>query len=99
MSAPPPVEIRATWKALTMVEPKAKVSGSTSLLCWLLALVKVSTLIWRRVSWAEAAGASNASNSKANRRQQVFRSGDHNLSPFIRDFLPRVLELCSTHGT
>ena len=44
MSAPPPLKIRPTWNALTIVEPKANVSGSTSVACWLLALVKVSVL-------------------------------------------------------
>src|SRR5207302_224917 len=44
MSAPPPLKIRPTWNALTMVEPKAKVSGSTSVACWLVLLVKVSVL-------------------------------------------------------
>jgi hypothetical protein len=44
MSAPPPLEMRPTWNALTMVEPKANVSGSTSVACWLVALVKVSVL-------------------------------------------------------
>src|SRR5438874_10708689 len=44
MSAPPPLKIRPTWNALTIVEPKAKVSGSTSVACWLVLLVKVSVL-------------------------------------------------------
>src|ERR1700730_17937711 len=44
MSAPPPLEMRPTWNALTIVEPKANVSGSTSVACWLVALVKVSVL-------------------------------------------------------
>src|ERR1700704_3242668 len=44
MSAPPPVKMRPTWNALTIVEPNANVSGSTSVACWLVALVKVSVL-------------------------------------------------------
>src|ERR1700704_4540967 len=44
MSAPPPLKMRPTWNALTIVEPKANVSGSTSVACWLLALAKVSVL-------------------------------------------------------
>ena len=44
ISAPPPLEMRPTWNALTIVEPKANVSGSTSVACWLVALVKVSVL-------------------------------------------------------
>ena len=33
LEAPPP-ETRPTWNAETIVDPKAKVSGSTSVLCW-----------------------------------------------------------------
>src|SRR5579872_1085594 len=44
MSEEPPSEIRPVWNADTMVEPNAKVSGSTSVACWLLGLVKVSEL-------------------------------------------------------
>ena len=36
--------MRPTWNALTIVEPKANVSGSTSVACWLVPLVKVSVL-------------------------------------------------------
>jgi hypothetical protein len=39
MAEPPPSKNRPTWKALTIVEPKAKVSGSTSVRCWLVGLV------------------------------------------------------------
>src|ERR1700674_3545275 len=44
MSAPPPLALRPTWNALTLVEPEANVSGSTSVGCWLVAFVKVSVL-------------------------------------------------------
>ena len=44
MSAPPPLGTRATWKALTMVEPHANVSGSTSVLCSLSELWNLSVL-------------------------------------------------------
>src|SRR3981081_3137240 len=40
--------LRATWKALTMVLPHAKLWGSTSLLCLLSVFVRVSTLIGAR---------------------------------------------------
>jgi hypothetical protein len=33
MSVAPPLKTRPTWKAVTMVEPHAKVSGSTSVAC------------------------------------------------------------------
>ena len=39
MLADPPPKIRPTWKADTIVDPKLKVSGSTSVRCWLAALV------------------------------------------------------------
>src|SRR6185437_15920338 len=44
MSAPPPPEIRATWKLVIIVEPNEKLPGSTSVACWLVELVKVSVL-------------------------------------------------------
>src|SRR6266496_6374136 len=54
MSEAPPLKKRPTWKADTIVEPKAKVSGSTSVLCWLVVLVYGSLLSWRRETWAKA---------------------------------------------
>jgi hypothetical protein len=36
MSVPLPSKKRPTWNAPTTVEPKAKVSGSTSVACWLV---------------------------------------------------------------
>ena len=39
MLADPPPKTRPTWKAETMMDPKLKVSGSTSVWCWLAALV------------------------------------------------------------
>ena len=33
MLVPPPLKIRPTWNVLTMVEPQANVSGSTSVAC------------------------------------------------------------------
>src|SRR5208283_3649876 len=46
MSDAPPLKMRPTWNALTMVEPAAKELASTSVACWLLELVKVSVLSW-----------------------------------------------------
>jgi hypothetical protein len=56
--APPPRLNRPAWKALTTVAPKAKVSGSTSVACWLASLVKGSLLTrWiRRTADAEELG-------------------------------------------
>ena len=39
MLADPPPKTRPTWKAEMIVEPKLKVSGSTSVWCWLAVLV------------------------------------------------------------
>jgi len=39
MLADPPPKTRPTWKAEMIVEPELKVSGSTSVRCWLAALV------------------------------------------------------------
>ena len=39
MLAAPPPKTRPTWKAETMVLPATKVSGSTSVRCWLAVLV------------------------------------------------------------
>jgi len=44
MSAPPPLKILPTWNAATIVDPKARALGSTSVACWLEVLVKVSVL-------------------------------------------------------
>src|SRR5436309_4896392 len=54
MSEAPPLKKRPTWKAETKVEPEARVSGSTSVACWLVLLVNGSLLIWSRVTLAKA---------------------------------------------
>src|SRR5712691_10303744 len=63
----PPLKKRPTWKAETMVEPKAKVSGSTSVACWLVVLVYGSLLNWSKVTWAKA----EIVVASANRRAKV----------------------------
>src|SRR5438876_4488130 len=55
--APPPLAYRPCWNAATIVDPKANVSGSTSVACWLSGLVNGSELIWTRATLAWAAGA------------------------------------------
>src|SRR5438309_2895682 len=45
ISEEPPSKKRPLWKAATIVDPYAKVSGSTCASCWELVLVKVSVLI------------------------------------------------------
>jgi hypothetical protein len=45
MSVAPPSKKRPTWKADTIVEPFEKVSGSTSVACWLVVFTNGSWLI------------------------------------------------------
>src|SRR5260370_28183337 len=54
MSEAPPLKKRPTWKAETIVEPKAKESSSTSVRCWLVLLVNGSLLRWTTVTLAKA---------------------------------------------
>src|SRR6266571_4445766 len=79
----PPLKKRPTWKAETMVEPKAKVSGSTSVACWLVVLVYGSLLSCRRVTLAKA----RMVDEKANTRAKVIatRARIGLLRPEIRD--------------
>src|SRR5580700_1200612 len=44
MSDAPPLKIRPTWNALTIVEPEEKALASTSVACWLRGVVRVSVL-------------------------------------------------------
>jgi hypothetical protein len=44
MSDAPPLKMRPTWNALTIVEPEEKALASTSVACWLPGLVKVPVL-------------------------------------------------------
>src|SRR5258708_37666391 len=53
ISEAPPLKKRPTWKVETRVEPKAKVSGSTSVRCWLVLLVNGALLSWARVTLAK----------------------------------------------
>src|SRR5438128_669409 len=61
----PPLKKRPTWKAETMVEPKAKVSGSTSVACWLVLLVYGSLLSWMRLTLAKTKMVDENANNKA----------------------------------
>src|SRR5436309_15821829 len=61
----PPLKKRPTWKAETMVEPKAKVSGSTSVLCWLSELVYGSLLSWMRFTLAKTKMVDEKANNRA----------------------------------
>src|SRR5260370_38586624 len=65
MAEAPPLKKRPTWKADTMVLPKAKVSGSTSVACLLSGLVKVSVLSRRRVTLAKAEMVNESANTRA----------------------------------
>src|SRR6266702_3305214 len=61
----PPLKKRPTWKAETMVEPETKVSGSTSVACWLVLLVYGSLLTWRRLILAKASMVDENVNNRA----------------------------------
>src|SRR5712692_8323064 len=65
MSEAPPLKKRPTWKVETIVEPKAKVSGSTSVRCWLVLLVNGSLLSWSRVTLAKARIVDESANRSA----------------------------------
>src|SRR5215470_11259199 len=65
MSEAPPLKKRPTWKAETKVLPKAKVSGSTSVRCWLVLLVNGSLLSWMRVTLAKARMVDESANRSA----------------------------------
>src|SRR5438552_19035277 len=62
------------WNGATMVGPAANVSGSTSVACWLLPLVKVSVPIWCSRMCAAALWVrvtENASTSTADKKTCV----------------------------
>src|SRR5712692_6129187 len=65
MSEAPPLKNLPTWKAETRVEPEAKVSGSTSVRCWLVLLVNGSLLSWSRVTLAKARTVDESANTSA----------------------------------
>src|SRR6266705_6733141 len=75
----PPLKKRPTWNAETIVEPNENVSGSTSVLCWLVVLVYGSELIWRSVELAAAVDVnetvSSTAPAKAVMRRPVLRTG------------------------
>lgn len=64
MSEEPPLKKRPTFQVETKVEPEAKVSGSTSVACWLVLLVNGSLLIWTRVK-AKAEMVDESANTRA----------------------------------
>src|SRR6478752_5317282 len=54
ISVDPPLKKRPTWNALTTVLPNAKVSGSSSVACWLEELVNGSALTGVNATFAPA---------------------------------------------
>src|SRR6266566_1365317 len=84
MLEPPPSKKRPTWKAETKVEPEDKVSGSTSVACWLVGLVYGSLLNWTRVK-AKAVMVDANANTRA--RITAARPCIGHLSCEIRDFI------------
>src|SRR3989442_15654856 len=65
MSEAPPLKKRPTWKAETMVEPEDRVSGSTSVLCWLVLLINGSVLSRVRATLAKARKGADSANTSA----------------------------------
>src|SRR5437899_8886675 len=84
MSEAPPLKKRPTWKVETKVEPEAKVSGSTSVACWLVLLVNGSLLIWTRVK-AKAEMVDESANTRASVIAMRPRIG--HLNRETRDFI------------
>src|SRR6266852_8736232 len=80
----PPLKKRPTWKAETIILPEAKVSGSTSVLCWLVLLVYGSLLIWTRGK-AKAEMVDESANPRAKVTAARPRIG--HLNREIRDFI------------
>src|SRR5216684_4185661 len=80
----PPLKKRPTWKAETKVLPEARVSGSTSVACWLVLLVYGSLLIWTRVK-AKAEMVDESANTRASAIAMRPRIG--HLNREIRDFI------------
>src|SRR2546426_6550695 len=74
----PPLKKRPTWKAETKVEPEARVSGSTSVACWLVLLVNGSLLSWRRVPPAKARMVDESANTSARVMAMRARIGPRN---------------------
>src|SRR5712692_4599191 len=85
ISEAPPLKKRPTWKAETRVEPEAKVSGSTSVACWLVLLVNGSLLSWIRVTLAKARMVVESANTRACVIAMRPRIG--HLNREIRDFI------------
>src|SRR5216684_583309 len=85
MSEAPPLKKRPTWKVETIVEPKAKVSGSTSVRCWLVLLVNGSLLSWTRVTLAKARIVDESANRSA--RVMATRTRIGPLNREIRDIM------------
>src|SRR3954469_11332079 len=58
----PPSLKRPDWVAVTIVDPKENVSGSTAVLCWLVVFVNgsVKTRVSGTAAWALAAQVSKA---------------------------------------
>ena len=94
MSEEPPLEMRPTWNALTMADPKENVSGSTSVMCCASVSVKVSVLSCTRGICACAAAENRKmadSSSNAINTDEGPRSPDHQRFILIEIFLVREI--------
>src|SRR5258708_4404452 len=81
----PPLKKRPTWKTETKVEPEDKVSGSTSVACWLGVFVYGSVLSRRRVTLANAEMVDESANPTA--RVIAMRPRIGHLNRQIRDII------------
>src|SRR5947207_2086435 len=83
LEEPPPAKNRPVWNTDTMVRPKANVSGSTWVLCWLLGFVYGSSLIWMGAASAGAATTTPATRANTvatvNRANPRFTTGSPSL--------------------
>jgi len=91
MSVAPPSKKRPTWKAETIVAPLEKVSGSTSVACWLVALVNGSLLIRVSDTLASAGAADTRAPAASARRTAPRLDLLKGLSIRATYSLPRVL--------
>src|SRR5260370_16492945 len=83
ISEAPPLKKRPTWMVETRVEPKAKVSGSTSVRCWLVLLVNGALLSWTRVTLAKARIVDQRANRSA--RDMSTRTRIYTLTSDLKD--------------
>src|SRR2546425_71847 len=81
----PPFQKRPTWKAETIVWPQPKLSGSSSVRCWLVLLWYGSLLIWVSVPAADTSRLDERVNTIARGRTRM--ATIRHLNREIRDII------------